>query len=328
MAGFTSEELAVAKNVDLVDLAAYLGYTPKRTGATYSLKEIDSLHIYNRRTWSRFSRIYEGGGGGEKKGGSTIDFLAAFAGITDIKDGVAWLLNYCGYDRVNPNVSMVQEAKQNYDKSYNTEKIPFVLPQKAKSYRYLYAYLIKKRGLSKETVDFFVKNHYIYESEPYHNVVFLGKDATGTVRFASMRGTYDRDGKGFKGDVAGNDKNYGFNVVRPGSTEVAVFEAAIDSMSYLDMSQDTDKHLLALGMLADHPLSTFLSEHLEVKKIHFALDNDEPGRNAVKGLMEKYSKLGYEVVDMAPDSRYKDFNEQLQAVRKEAAKSIKAHKVL
>lgn len=43
-----------------------------------------------------------------------------------------------------------------------------------------------------------------------------------------MRGVFDKQGKPFKCDVEGNDKNYGFNVVNVNSTELVVFEAAID----------------------------------------------------------------------------------------------------
>lgn len=46
---FTEEELAIAKSVDLVDVAAALGYTPKRIGRYHTLKEMDSMRIYNRK---------------------------------------------------------------------------------------------------------------------------------------------------------------------------------------------------------------------------------------------------------------------------------------
>ena len=45
------------------------------------------------------------------------------------------------------------------------------------------------------------------------NVVFKGNDKNGVTRFASMRGVFDKQGKPFKCDVTGNDKNYGFNAV-------------------------------------------------------------------------------------------------------------------
>ena len=52
---------------------------------------------------------------------------------------------------------------------------------------------------------------------------------------------------------------------------------------------------LALGMLSDAPLATFLEEYQKVSRISFCLDNDEPGRKAAEALMEKYYGLDYEV---------------------------------
>ena len=95
-----------------------------------------------------------------------------------------------------------------------------------------------------------------------------------------MRGVFDRDGKGFKCDVAGNDKNFGVNVWNEESTELEVFEGAIDLMSYADIYSDYHSNKLALGMLSDAPLETFLKEHPQIQSIKFCLDNDEPGRKS------------------------------------------------
>ncbi len=45
---FTDEELAIAKSVDLCAVAESLGYTVKRIGKYHTLKEMDSIRIYNR----------------------------------------------------------------------------------------------------------------------------------------------------------------------------------------------------------------------------------------------------------------------------------------
>ena len=127
-----------------------------------------------------------------------------------------------------------------------------------------------------------------------------------------MRGVFDHDGKGFKCDVAGNDKHYGFNVWNQESTELEVFEAAIDLMSYMDIYNDFESNKLALGMLSDAPLVTFLQEHPQIRTIKFCLDNDSRGRKAAEQLMQKYYELGYEVEDMPPPQGYKDYNQWLQ----------------
>lgn len=185
---FTEEELRIAKSVDLCAVASHLGYTVRRIGKYHTLKEMDSIRIYNRTHWFRWSRRYEKG----ENGGSQIDFLRVFAGM-DVKEAVFWLLDFTGYKRLEsketlhgvilPNGIAAEERKE------------FVLPEYAGSNAYLYNYLVNQRGIAKEVVDYFVKAGILYEAKNYHNVVFVGTDASGTPKFASMRGVFDRSGK-------------------------------------------------------------------------------------------------------------------------------------
>ena len=85
-----------------------------------------------------------------------------------------------------------------------------------------------------------------------------GDGETKTALFCVCLLYTSKQGKSFKCDVEGNDKNYGFNVVNVNSTELVVFEAAIDIMSYVDIFADHESNKLALGMLADAPLETCL----------------------------------------------------------------------
>ena len=151
-------------------------------------------------------------------------------------------------------------------------------------------------------------------------MVFLGKDKEGRIRYATKRGTMDIYGKKYRGDVAGNDKNYGINIVNPSSSELKVFEANIDLMSYLDMTGDYQSNKLVLGMVADNPLVQFLNDYSHINKIGFCLDNDEAGKCAVYGgakqnigLLQKYAQQGYETyAHMVPDGiGCKDWNEYL-----------------
>ena len=306
---FTEEELAIAKSVDLTAVAASLGYTVKRVGYYHTLKEMDSIRIYNRTNWFRWSREHEKG----NNGGSQIDFLRVFAGM-EIKEAVFWLLDFAGYQGkdeweekpVNVRVEKKEEEK----------KKPFILPYPADSNRCLYEYLIKERALSRSVVDFFVNSELMYEERQHHNIVFKGNDKNGKTRFASMRGVSNQEGRIFKCDVAGNDKNYGFNVWNEASDEVMVFEGAIDLLSYVDIRGDYESNKIALGMVSDAPLATFLKEHPHIHSIKFCLDNDKPGREATEALMEKYYGLGYEVEDCPPPKPFKDYNKWLQEAKK------------
>lgn len=316
---FTKEELEIAKGTDLCDVASCLGYTVKRIGHYHTLKEMDSIRIYNRKSWFRWSKEYENSG----RGGSQIDFLKTFAGL-ETKEAVFWLLDFVGY-RKFPNGERKPELKHQINQVQEEEKKEFILPIPAYDNRYLYSYLNNERAIGRDVIDYFVKAGLIYEAKNYHNIVFKGNDKDGNTRFESMRGVFDRNGKSFKCDVAGNDKRYGFNVFREESCKVVVFEAAIDAMSYMDIFQDYENSLLALGMLSDAPLVTFLTEHPQIQGIKFCLDNDVPGRKATGALMEKYYELGYDVENKPPPGAYKDYNEWLQEAKKtlQAAKEMR-----
>ncbi len=319
---FSEEELNIAKSVDLVEVARNLGYTPKRIGRFYTLKEMDSMRIYNHRNWFRFSGKCESG----RNGGSQIDFLREFAGL-DVKDAVFWLLDFAGvrHEEIDSGkMTPVHLACETNSTIY--EKRDFKLPDPAMNNERIIRYLNQERGLSLSTIDFFIRKGILYESRDYHNAVFLGKDKFGEVKFASQRGIYDKDGKNFKCDVAGNDKRYGFNVSNENSNCIVVFEAAIDLMSYVDIVQDYDSNMLALGMTADLPLETFIKEHPEIEIVEFALDNDEPGRTATEKLMKKYKELGYAVKDVPAPAMYKDINEWLVATKLKISQGTVAEK--
>lgn len=306
---FSREELAIAKSVDLTAVAAYLGYTVKRVGRYHTLKEMDSIRIYGKSSWFRWSRQYDKG----QNGGSQIDFLRIFAGM-EVKEAVFWLLDFAGYQR-SGSAKDKKMVKHPALRQEEREKAPFVLPEPAADNRHLYHYLGGERAINRAVIDFFVNHNLIYEAKHYHNVVFTGTDKNGVVRSAGMRGVFDREGKPFKCDVAGSDKRYGFHVANEGSTELTVFEAAIDLMSYMDLFSDFESSKLALGMLSDAPLETFLKEYPQISLIRFCLDGDEPGRKAAERLMEKYYGFGYEVQDCPPPSGYKDYNEWLKAAK-------------
>lgn len=126
-----------------------------------------------------------------------------------------------------------------------------------------------------------------------------------------LRGTYDLNGPGFKGDATGSDKNTGFSLPHdPRSDLVLVFEAPIDLMSYLTLHRDTT-NAVALCGLYDGALQTYLQAHPEIRRIALCLDADEPGQKAAQQLQEKYQLQGYAVTVEKPRCG-KDWNEYLQ----------------
>ena len=300
---FTQDELALAKTADLCDIAARLGYTVRRSGKYYTLKEMDSIRIYNRRSWFRWSREFDKG----ENGGSQIDFLRVFQGM-EVKEAVFWLLDFIGYRRGMelPEIKKMVEPEK--------AKKPFALPERFWNAERITDYLVNVRCLRKETVDGFIKRGLVYEAKRYHNIVFVGRDKAGTAKIASLRGIYNEE-KPFKCDVEGSNKEYGFNLPDPGSSVVYVFEGATDLMSFVDIFGFQCGNCISMAGVSDGPLHTFLKENENVREICFHLDNDKAGREASEALAEKYYALGYEVEVKGPPKGFKDYNQWLQHVR-------------
>jgi len=306
---YSPEERSEALEVSLTSLATSMGYTVIREGKNYSLKEMDSLVIYNDRSWNRWS------GKGMITGGTQIDFLMAFGNVSSAAEAIRQLLLYKNSGRVSCCQVSAEEISQPVQKN-------MVLPPKNKDYRRVYAYLMQTRGLSKDVIYDFIHQKLIYEDALHHNIVFLGYDPEGNIRYAGLRGTADIYGKKFKMDVPGNDKNYGVNIVNKDSRELFVFESVIDCMSYIDLTGDNVSNKLVLGMVEDNPLEQFLKDYSHISVINFCLDNDDAAKKALYGrednsgnitkigLTEKYVQRGFEVNVKIPPYG-KDWNETL-----------------
>ena len=174
----------------------------------------------------------------------------------------------------------------------------------------MFAYL-RKRGIAPQVIRQFLNSGLLYEDAEHHNCVFVGKNSAGQVKYAGLRGTYDREGKGFRGDVTGSDKHVGFTLPYDRSSDqVFVFEAPIDLMSYLTLHRNTP-NALALCGLYDGALQAYLADHPQIKRIELCLDADGPGREAARQFQNKYTAMGYAVTVEEPRSG-KDWNEYLQ----------------
>lgn len=180
------------------------------------------------------------------------------------------------------------------------ERIPFTLPERAQDNRRIWRYL-RDRGISREVFAYCADLGILYESAPYHNAVFVGKDEQGIPRYAFLRGTYEKAEKPFKRERGGSDKAYSFCIPPLGkSCRVAVYEAAIETLAHMTLEGNrADKWRLSLGGIYApkdetkeyHPkkplaLEHFLKIHPEIKEIEICTNNDPPGRKKEKFLKE------------------------------------------
>ena len=294
---FTPEEMETARNTDLPDLLTSLGYHVKKVGGYYTTKEMDSIRIRDRRTWFRYSEL---------RGGDAISFLRRFENMS-FSEAVEFLLDYHGG---------VREHRAPPPSPPRKEAVPFALPPSNPDNRRVFAYLNQTRCIAPQVIRGFIDAGLLYEEAKYHNCVFVGKSGGGKPVFAAKRGTYDKDGEGFRAGVPGSDKETGFRLPCDGDNlRLYVFEAPIDLMSYCTLHRDVTSNAVALCGLYEGPVDSYLREYPHLRRIDLCLDADGPGQEAAERLKAKYAALGYTVSVHAPP-RGKDWNAYLQLRQK------------
>lgn len=297
----SSDDILEARKMDLL---TYLqNYEPqelvKFSADTYTTKSHDSLKISNGK-WMWWSR----GIGGY----TALDYLVKVRDMPFIK-AVEAIIGRCA---VQPPV---------YEKpKVNTPKA-LLLPPKSCTDTVVTSYLCD-RGIDREIIKSCIDNGLIFESLPYHNVVFVGFDEGKKPRYASFRATND---KRILGDCAGSDKQYSFQIASGQSRAVHIFECPIDLLSYeaLLKMRGYDYTKINLVSLAGVyspakniyeskvpvALQRYLERYPDTQKIVTHFDNDRTGvlaAEAIKILLQ--SK--YMVVD-SPPPKGKDFNDFL-----------------
>ena len=288
---FTSAEKRQANEVDLPSFLRDRGEKLLQAGREYRLASDHSITVRANRWYDHAAR----------RGGHAISFVRQFYDKT-FPEAVTMLLGRDGQ-------GIIPIAKQEPEPQ---EPKPFALPKPYLTMRRMYAYLTKHRCIDRDVVTAFVQEKLLYEDDPHHNCVFVGRNRSGTSVFASKRGTYDRSGPGFKGDVTGSDKNTAFRLpCRPELNAVLVFEAPIDLMSYCTLHRQVTSNAVALCGLHEGALDTYLRENPQLRHIVLCLDADEPGQSAVERLRAKYEAAGYMVQSRTPPCG-KDWNEYLQ----------------
>ena len=296
---------AVIEQARQMDLLSYLrAYEPSNLvrvgGNVYCTREHDSLKISNGK-WYWWSR----GIGGV----SALDYLIKVKDYSFV-EAVEALTGITANWTPPPQTPKKDEPKV------------LLLPPKNKSCDRVIQYLFG-RGIDYQLIQDCVADGTIYESSKYHNAVFVGRDKSGTPKYAALRSTL---GSTFRQDASGSDKRYSFRLlVREPTDTVHLFEAAIDLLSYATYLKCEGKdygkeNLLSLSGVYQPKkemseskvpiaLTTYLKENPQIKTIVLHLDNDETGRLCTAALQELLNK-DYKIVDDPPPVG-KDFNDFL-----------------
>ena len=254
---YTQAQIDRANAVSLEDFLRTQGETLIKSGREYRWKEHDSLTVRGNK-WFRHS---------QSKGGYPIDFVMEFYGKS-FPEAVQMLTG---------------ESGEGQTEATTAPPTAFHLPLHNRTADRAIQYLCESRGLNPKLVEAFLLSGDIYEDAKRHNVVFVGRDRSGTPRYAHVRGTADP----FRQDIAGSDKSYPFRYEGNGN-QLFVFEAPIDLLSFICLyPQDWQtRSYLALGGVSGKALDRFLSERKDTRKVFLCLDSDTAGSEACSRLAQ------------------------------------------
>ncbi|MDW8743856.1 PBECR4 domain-containing protein [Streptococcus suis] len=247
---------AQAKALSILEVAKSLGMDMERSShKEYYWKEHDSFKINTvKNTWTWYSRT--------GKFGDTIDLVREMKGGS-YRDAMTFLEtgNF-------PEATIVEEERKHFR---------YMLAPYEKPFRKARSYLKETRGLSDETIDFFLEKGVLAEVS-YRDrdgyvediLVFKFLDRNHHIVGASLQGLSsfpDRhEGKGYLKKIMYQSEGVaGLNVAIGSPKRLIVAEAPIDLMSYYELHKDEleDVCLVAMDGLKEGTLSRYAMEVLQ-----------------------------------------------------------------
>lgn len=289
---------AIKRDIDILDYAQKIGFTPVKMGNQYTLKEIDSMRIDTKNNvYYRHS---------DSTGDSIIDFVMNIENRTldEAVKHLRGLLNDTPKRENKPLKFKEPPVKKNLE-------LPFKTP---KQYNNLYSYLNKSRGITVPVIKDMINKKQLYQDTRNH-CIFVGYDKNNNPAYGFKRSTTSADyNYQFKGDCKGSNKEVGL-LVKNGSTSLFVSEAVIDSMSLMTILHENQKDFKQYDYLALGGTSTLsLDYHLEnnkYNKIYICTDNDSSGFEARENIKKLLTEKGFDgkIFDKIPKN--KDFNDDL-----------------
>lgn len=247
------ERVDLARSRDILDVAEQLGMELERAGRDYRWKEYDSLVITpNKNVWKWFSRDQGG------------DVIALVETIKEINFNQA-------IDYLNDGVFKTFDSSGKQEKQepfrYLMEKYEHPDFEIARNY------LKNERGLSDETINFFLTSEKMAEAtrkkgdyfEPV--IVFKYKDLDGKLVGASLQGIVENrvqhpERGRLKQIIQNSDSMQGFSVDVGNPKRLVFAESSIDLMSYYQANKDhlNDVRLVAMDGLKESTVGFHLAQ--------------------------------------------------------------------
>lgn len=247
------ERVDLARSRDILDVAEQLGMELERAGRDYRWKEHDSLVITpNKNVWKWFSRDQ---GGDVIALVETIKEINFNQAIDYLNDGVFKTFDYSGKQEKQEPFRYLMEKYEHPD---------FEIARN---------YLKSERGLSDETINFFLTSGKMAEAtrkkgdyfEPV--IVFKYKDLDGKLVGASLQGIVENrvqhpERGRLKQIIQNSDSMQGFSVDVGNPKRLVFAESSIDLMSYYQANKDhlNDIRLVAMDGLKESTVGFHLAQ--------------------------------------------------------------------
>ena len=244
------ERVEIARSRDILDVANELNMELVRDGKDYRWKEHDSLVISpDKNKWNWFSR-HQGG-----------DVIALIETIREINFNQA--IDYLN-DGTFKEFTAVEREKEPFRYHLQPYEQDFVEARN---------YLKVNRGLSDETIDFFLEKGVLAQANAMLNnsvepvVVFKTLTSSGEITGATLQGIFEnRDkwpGRGYAKNIIRNSDGMDGLHVDIGKPNRLIFaESPIDLMSYYEINKDTlqDVRLISMDGLKEATIGRHLAQ--------------------------------------------------------------------
>lgn len=274
---YTEEQLAVARTTDAYDflLSRHAGQV-KKEGAYLRIPHHGGVLVHKG-----YYGYYDST---NNKHGNSVDLLMTYFGY-GLKEAVEVL---AGASETPVKSSDKPEPIKHYAG----------MPKPIEgSYRRVFAYLIKNRGLPKNIVSDLVHRRILYEDEK-HNAVFISGDrkiaeVRGTSSYTDFKSTRRTEPNGF----------WWYQPTENEAETVYICESAIDAVSLYLLIQDKHGVYVSMAGIGNRQV---IDRIRKKKPVFICTDNDKKGQV----VRDEYSDLP----NLIP--RLKDWNEELKAVRR------------
>ena len=244
------ERIEIARSRDILDVASELNMELVQSGRDYRWKEHDSLVISpDKNLWKWFSR---------NLGGDVISLVETIK-ETDFNQSVNFLNDgeFKTFQKVERSEETFNYYLQPYEQPFNEAR----------------TYLREERGLSDDTIDFFLEKGVLAQANAKLNdsiepvVVFKTLSPSGEVVGANLQGIEENFEKwperGYAKIIARNSDGMNGLHVDIGQPKRLVFaESPIDLMSYYELHKDNlqDVRLVSMDGLKESTIGRHLAE--------------------------------------------------------------------